>query len=115
MTVDRAVWGARRLLGLLVPVRPERVNLKSLARICRNWQGRRLTMEKRYYTADTLQAELAVFEDRHGMSSAAFYTVYRDDAVPEEIDPFDAHAWVDTYVTVCRMTDTPRAELQPAG
>lgn len=71
-------------------------------------------MEKRYYTAATLEAELLAFEGRFGLSTEHFYAAKMQDQPVDGIDPFDSFVWAQTYRAACRMRSAT-AELQPAG
>lgn len=74
-------------------------------------------MEKRYYTAETLEAELREFEQRFGLSSADFYELYVHNDPPASVPGHDRFVWTDLYREVCRMRGrlTDRAALQPAS
>jgi hypothetical protein len=74
-------------------------------------------MEKRYYTAETLEAELRRYEQRFGLDSAAFFAAHTRGEAPEEIDPFDRTVWAQFYRQACRLRgrNAATAQLQPAG
>lgn len=74
-------------------------------------------MDKRYYTADTLEAELREFEQRFGVRSDEFYVAAMRDEAPESVDPFDRFLWLQTYRDACRLRggDAATAALQPAS
>jgi hypothetical protein len=61
------------------------------------------TVERRYYTAESLERELRVFEDRYGIGSQEFYETYRTNEVPPEIPGFEGFVWADTYSELCRL------------
>lgn len=58
-------------------------------------------MERCYYNAATLRADLAGFERRYGMTSAEFFA-YR--GIPESVDGHDAFVWADLYREWRRLT-----------
>lgn len=60
-------------------------------------------MEKRFYTATTLKAELRRFEAAYGWPSGAFYRAYERDDVAD-VSPFDCVVWADTYREFLRMS-----------
>ena len=76
------------------------------------------SVEQRYYTAETLEAELRGFEAQFGMSSAAFYALHERNVAPEDISGFDRFVWADTYRETCRLTalrDLPDTSTTEAG
>src|SRR5438105_959423 len=83
--------------------------------LCRWWRGVVVMMLSRdgdreggLYDADSLQRELAVLEDRYGMSSAAFYAARERCETPADVSPFDRVVWADTYREAARLrTDAP--------
>jgi len=73
-------------------------------------------MEKRYYTAGTLEEELRGYERRFGIGSATFVAAHRAGRAPDAVDPFDRTVWADTYWTLCQLrASSATGELQPAG
>ena len=72
-------------------------------------------MQKRYYTADTLEARLLGYEAQHGMDSATFLQRRRSGGDLGSINPFDALVWADTYAEMTRLRTGSTAELLPAS
>lgn len=56
-------------------------------------------MEKSYYGAASLRRALDAFEQRYGMTSAAFYAAYveYDEAEMKPISGFHRHSWASFY------------------
>lgn len=56
-------------------------------------------MEKRYYNAETLRADLDGFERRFGIPSEVHFARYRDEWAdwPYDVPRFDAFVWADVY------------------
>lgn len=81
-------------------------------------------MEKRYYTVETLEAELRSYEERYGMPSRDFYEKYVSCPV-EGVSGFESSVWAAAYEDVLRLRRRKkpsskrrrghRAALRPAG
>lgn len=72
------------------------------------------TVEKRYYTVDSLDAEVRAFEERYGMASEAVVIACAADRVPPGVSYFDAAVWVDAYEEAARLRGATRAPAQLA-
>lgn len=73
-------------------------------------------MEKRYYTAEMLEADLAVFEQRYGMPSQDFYRAHtHQNGRSADVPAFDRVVWADLYRALCRLRGANPVALQPAG
>jgi hypothetical protein len=79
-------------------------------------------VEKRYYTAATLEEELRVYEARYGRTSSEFSEAYAAQGAVDGVPGFDAFAWAAAYDDLCRLRDggskparRRRAALQPSG
>jgi hypothetical protein len=69
-------------------------------------------VEARYYSIESLEAELSAFEERYGLTSEELLVSYRADEVPSHIPSFEAFVWADTYLELGRLKAL--AEPQPA-
>jgi hypothetical protein len=61
-------------------------------------------MERRYYTAESLEQVLRSFEDRYGLSSSDFYELHLADQLPLEVPGFHRHTWASFYRDVQRLS-----------
>lgn len=60
-------------------------------------------MEIRHYTVAMLERELRDLEERYGMSSEAFFEIYRVFEVPSNMPGREGFRWADTYSELCRL------------
>jgi hypothetical protein len=71
-------------------------------------------MEKRYYTAESLAAELRAYEATYGVSTSDFYADYCAHRAPR-VDPFDAVVWADGWRELQRLGADTQADLIPSA
>jgi hypothetical protein len=60
-------------------------------------------MERTFYDASSLEHVLGGFEERYGLTSAAFYEAHLADAPLEHISGFHRHTWASFYRNVLRL------------
>lgn len=60
-------------------------------------------MEKRYYTAASLERVLVSFERKYGLSSDEVFQAHRSGADLPDIPGFHRHVWVSFYRDVRRL------------
>ena len=71
-------------------------------------------MDRRFYTAESLEQEMRDFEARYGLASSDFYLAYESGQTPADVDWFDASVWAGAIEEAKRLRAHPRS-LQPVG
>jgi hypothetical protein len=70
-------------------------------------------MEKRYYSAQSLDRAIQEFEREHEMTTEDLYAAYSSGEKVEGIPYFTQHVWASFYEDILRLTDGTGVERKP--
>jgi hypothetical protein len=70
-------------------------------------------MEKRYYSAESLDSAIYEFEREYGITTEDLYAAYEAGEKVEDVPYFIQHVWASFHEDVLRMTDGAGIERQP--
>jgi hypothetical protein len=70
-------------------------------------------MDKRYYSAESLDNVIQEFEREYGVTTEDMYALYGAEERIKGVPRFTQHVWASFYDDVLRMTDGAGVERKP--
>jgi hypothetical protein len=71
------------------------------------------TMQKQYYSAQSLDNAIQEFEREYGVSSEQMYEAYMAGDAVEGVERFTMHVWASFYEDVLRLTNGEGVQRKP--